>query len=277
VRIIAVAHATQTSHAFVEWLNRRREIMTEQHARRAFFTIAGAGVLLASCRGETLAQPEPPAPPAGSTTPPTDRAHEAKSAEDVSATEDLMREHGVIRRVLVVYRQSASLLRLKPASVPLDALGRAAELMRSFAEDYHEKQLEEAHLFPAVKAAGGAAAAEIDTLLAQHQRGREITAYVLAVSKKPVGAAAEPLARTLEAFSLMYEEHAAREDTLIFPAWKKALSPQQLDEMGDLFEEIEHKTFGKDGFDDAVEKIAGIESALGLEPAALTAPPPPKV
>jgi hypothetical protein len=47
--------------------------------------------------------------------------------------------------------------------------------------------------------------------------------------------------------------------------------------MGDLFEEIEHKTFGKDGFDDAVEKIAAIERALRLDPAALTAPPPPNM
>ena len=187
-----------------------------------------------------------------------------------------MREHGVIRRVLVIYRISAARLRVKPAAVPLDALQRAAKLMHTFGEEYHEKQLEEGHLFPAVKAAGGPAAAEIETLLAQHQRGREITDYILAVSQKSIGAAAEPLARTLEAFSLMYEEHAAREDTIVFPAWKKALSPRQLDEMGDLFEDIEHRTFGKDGFDDAVEQIATIEHALELEPSLLTAPPPPK-
>ena len=148
--------------------------------------------------------------------------------------------------------------------------------MHTFGEEYHEKQLEEAYLFPAVKKAGGAAAGEIDTLLAQHQRGREITDYILAVTQKAVGTGAEPLARTLEAFALMYEEHAAREDTIVFPAWKKALSPNQLDEMGDLFEDIEHKTFGKDGFDDAVEQIGAIEHAMGLDNAALTAPPPPK-
>ena len=73
------------------------------------------------------------------------------------------------------------------------------------------------------------------------------------------------------------EEHAAREDTIVFPAWKKALSAKELDEMGDLFEGIEHKTLGKDGFDDAVEKIAAFETAMGLELGALTAPPPPAV
>jgi hemerythrin-like domain-containing protein len=246
--------------------------------RRAFLTLAGAGALVTACRQETRAYPEP-APRAAPVHPlSADASDQSKDdAEALSATEDLMREHGVIRRILVVYRTLAIRLRTKPAAVPLEALQRAARLMHTFGEEYHERQLEEAHLFPAVAAAGGHAAAEIGTLLAQHQRGREITDYVLAITQKSLAAAAEPLARTLEAFSLMYEEHAAREDTIVFPAWKKLLSPKQLDEMGDLFEDIEHKTFGKDGFDDAVEQIAAIEHGLGLDPASLTAPAPPKL
>ncbi len=221
--------------------------------RRIFLTASVAGVALLACHDDD------------------------KKEEDVSATEDLMREHGVIRRVLVVYRESALRLRSNPASVSSDALLRSAKLMRSFAEDYHEKQLEEAHIFPAVKKAGGTAASEIDALLAQHQRGREITDYLISVSQKPIAAAgASDLASVLEGFARMYEEHAAREDTIVFQAWKQALSAKQLDEMGDLFEDIEHKTFGKDGFDDAVDQIAAIEKSFGLDPTALIAPPPPK-
>jgi hypothetical protein len=53
-----------------------------------------------------------------------------------------------------------------------------------------------------------------------------------------------------------------------------AMSAKQLDEIGDLFEDIEHKTFGKDGFDDAVDQVAAIERAFGLDLAQFTAPPP---
>jgi hemerythrin-like domain-containing protein len=75
----------------------------------------------------------------------------------------------------------------------------------------------------------------------------------------------------------MYENHAAREDTIIFPAWKQMLSDQQLDEMGDKFEDIEHQQFGEDGFDMAVKQIAEIEGSLGFaDLAQFTAPPPPK-
>jgi hemerythrin-like domain-containing protein len=243
--------------------------MNAEDTRRAFLTLAGTGTLLAACRRNV--EPDRVSLPASASV-----AALGPTEADVSATEDLMREHGVIRRVLVVYRLSAQQLRAKPAAVPLPALHRAAELMRTFAEEYHEKQLEEAQLFPALKKAGGAAAAEIDTLLIQHERGREITDYLLAVTKKALAGNAEPLAHTLETFALMYEAHAAREDTIVFPAWKKALSPQQLHEMGELFEDIEHKTLGKDGFDDAVAQIETIERAFELDGAALTAPPPPR-
>lgn len=152
-------------------------------------------------------------------------------------------------------------------------------MFRSFGEDYHERKLEEAHIFPAVRKAGGPAAAYVDVLVAQHNRGREITEYILAVTEKgAVGAGdAEPLARIFETFVLMYQNHAAREDTIVFPAWKETLSERQLREMGDRFEDIERQTFGKDGYEDAVKQIAQIEQTLGfVDLAQFTAPPPPK-
>ena len=248
--------------------------MIESSPRRAFLVGAGASALLLACRDQQQTTPAPN--PTASSAPTADASEEPEA--DVSATEDLMREHGVIRRVLVIYRESALRLRSNAPSVSADALQRAAKLMQTFGENYHERQLEEAHIFPAVKKAGGPAAAEIDTLFAQHQRGREITEYVLGSTSKRIAVAnAAPLASALESFARMYEEHAAREDTIIFPAWKKALSAKELDAMGDLFEDIEHKTFGKDGFDDAVDQITAIETTFGLDPAALTAPPPPKI
>ena len=75
----------------------------------------------------------------------------------------------------------------------------------------------------------------------------------------------------------MYQSHAAREDTIIFPAWKKNFTNKQLDELSDQFEDIEHRVFGKDGFDDAEKTISGIEGSLGLaDLAQFTPPPPPK-
>jgi hemerythrin-like domain-containing protein len=197
----------------------------------------------------------------------------------VGATEDLMREHGVIRRALLIYRESAVKLRSAPGSVDPKAIAATATLFRSFGEDYHERELEETYIFPAIKKAGGPAAAYADVLIAQHNRGREITDYILAVAGRgAIGTGdAEPLARAFDSMDLMYENHTAREDTIIFPAWKDALSERQLHDMGERFEEIEKQQFGKDGFDDAVEQMAKVEQALGFaDLAQFTAPPPPK-
>jgi len=168
---------------------------------------------------------------------------------EVTATEDLMREHGILRRALLVYSPTAIKLRGNPSTVPPDALQKTAKLFKAFGEEYHKKKLEEAYIFPAVKKAGGEAATYPDILVAQHNRGREITEYIINETQgAKLGANnAEPLAKALEAFVRMYRNLAAREDTIIFPAWKQTMTGKQLDEMNDKFEDIEHEQFGKDG------------------------------
>src|SRR5213078_1703945 len=181
---------------------------------------------------------------------------------------------------LLVYSSSAITLRGNPSAIAPDALQKTAKLFRAFGEEYHEKKLEEAYIFPAVRKVGGEAASYPDILVAQHNRGREITDYIISVTQgaKLATSNAEALAKSLEAFVLMYRNHAAREDTIIFPAWKQTMTDKQLDEMNDKFEDIEHEQFGEDGFEAAVKQIRAIESSLGLaDIAQFTAPPPPKM
>jgi hemerythrin-like domain-containing protein len=187
-------------------------------------------------------------------------------SKEVTATEDLMREHGVLRRALFVYSVAASRLRDGSSSELPDALQKTARLFRAFGEEYHEKELEEAYIFPAVKKAGGAAAGYADILVAQHQRGRAITDHILRTTRgaKMDANKAAGLATVLETIVWMYRPHADREDTVVFPAWKQVLTDKQYDEMNDLFEDIERKQFGKDGFEMAVRQIGDIEAALGI-------------
>jgi hemerythrin-like domain-containing protein len=192
--------------------------------------------------------------------------------EEVGAVEDLMREHGVLRRAILVFREGASRLRRRAAIDPA-ALVQTAHLFRSFGEEYHERKLEEAHIFPAVQKAGGPAAAYVPTLIDQHNRGRAIIDYVL---KAANGTDSQALAQSLDQFELMYANHAAREDTIVFPAWKAALGEKGVEEMGEKFEEIEKQQFGGDGFDQAVKQIGQIEGSLGFSDLAqFTAPMPP--
>ena len=249
--------------------------MNSRNTRRDFLrtsAIVGTGLVLSNCNRGNMANQ-------GKGQTEVSKDNENEKGGEVTATEDLMREHGVLRRALLVYTAAATKLHSNPSSISPDALQKTAKLFRAFGEEYHEKKLEEAYIFPAVKQAGGEAAAYPDILVTQHNRGREITDYIINVTQNAkLGGNAEDLAKALDAFVLMYRNHAAREDTIIFPAWKQTLTDKQLDEMNDKFEDIEHDQFGEDGFEDAVKQISAIESSLGLaDIAQFTAPPPPKV
>jgi hemerythrin-like domain-containing protein len=243
--------------------------------RRDFLRMSaasGAVLILNSCGGQKAA------PGTESGKPATAKTDEEKMGGEVTATEDLMREHGVLRRALLVYSEAAAKLRSGLSLVAPDALQKAAKLFREFGEEYHERKLEEAYIFPAVKKAAGLAGSYTDILIAQHARGREITDYILAVTKgtKLGTASAAQLAGALDLLVRMYRAHASREDTIVFPAWKLTLTAVQLDEMNDKFEDIEHEQFGEDGFEDAVKQISQIESELGLaDLGTFTAPAPP--
>ena len=72
------------------------------------------------------------------------------------------------------------------------------------------------------------------------------------------------LAADLAAFNRMYAPHEAREDTVLFPALHKIVSPHEYDAMGDQFEKIERTTFGGDGFDIYLDKVEALEKQLGI-------------
>ena len=236
-------------------------------------SIVGASALLAACRNN----------PSGSSSATNnetkaDEQSSDEAAAEISATEDLMREHGILRRALLVYQEAAVKLKQDPNSVPIDALEKTAQLFRAFGEDYHEKELEETYIFPALKKTLNAASVYADVLLAQHARGREVTDYILAMTKgdKLPEASVGPFVSALETFVRMYEHHAAVEDTIVFPAWKQLVGAKELDEVGVKFEEIEERIFGDDGFDAALKRMAEIEESLGFANLGMfTAPAPP--
>ena len=70
----------------------------------------------------------------------------------VNPVEDLMREHGVLRRVLLIYEEAIS--RINGAKkLPSGVIADSADIIRRFVENYHEK-LEEDEIFPRFQKAG---------------------------------------------------------------------------------------------------------------------------
>jgi hemerythrin HHE cation binding domain-containing protein len=92
--------------------------------------------------------------------------------EEVSPAEDLMREHGVLKRVLLIYREIMNRIDSK-REFPPDIVLSSAKLIRAFVEDYHEK-LEEDYLFPRFRKANKLVDL-VEVLNQQHQKGRILT------------------------------------------------------------------------------------------------------
>src|SRR5437870_8316941 len=152
--------------------------MESLKTRRDFLrasAVVGTGLVLSSCAGSNTKTT------GNAATSPT--PDENKMGGEVTASEDLMREHGILRRALLVYSATAIKLRGDPSAIAPDALQKTAKLFKAFGEEYHEKKLEEAFIFPAVKKVGGEAATYPDILIAQHNRGREITDYIISVTQ----------------------------------------------------------------------------------------------
>lgn len=183
--------------------------------------------------------------------------------EDVSTNEDLMREHGVLKRILIIYDEAANRLK-NGTAVNLSLLNRSATLIKTFIEDYHEK-LEEDHLFPRFEKAGQLTDLT-KVLRLQHQKGRLLTQRILTNTKRQNLSQAERmlLMGDMQSFIRMYSPHEAREDTVLFPALHKLISRHEYDALGEDFEKIEKQHFAGDGFDMAVDQVTAIEKALGI-------------
>lgn len=186
-----------------------------------------------------------------------------KVREEVTPPEDLMREHGVLDRVLLVYeaiqRRFADSEDVDPALIT-----NSAEIIRDFINDYHEKS-EETYVFPRFEKAGKLNAL-VATLRQQHDAGRRVTSRILQLAPGTAKDAdtRRKLDGAIASFIKMYRPHAAREDTELFPKLKDLVSSNEYDAMAEDFEKMEHQMFGDDGFDKMTDRIARLERAIGI-------------
>lgn len=233
--------------------------------RRGFLGVSaslGLGVIAAGCASQNGGARQE----RGERPPESDNARDDERAgeEEVSPAEDLMREHGVLKRVLMVYREAIRRLDANE-DLPPAAIADAAQIIRVFIEDYHEK-LEEDYLFPRFRD-HNVEVQLVDTLAAQHQTGRRVTDQTMHFAtlqsiRNPDDR--RKLSDSLRAFIRMYEPHEAREDTVLFPALHKIVTPHEYGSLGADFEKIEHQKFGEGGFQQMVNRVAAIEKVLGI-------------
>jgi hemerythrin-like domain-containing protein len=226
--------------------------------RREFLAVSTVLGISGIAGGVARTFGEPPKESAGP------EAKNSTEEADVSAPEDLMREHGVLNRILLIYDEGVRRLKAKEELLP-DALRQTAEIVRKFLEDYHSK-LEENFIFTEFEKRNRLVPL-VKILRAQHAAGRAMTDIVLKNALperlgKPEGR--DEVVYACSQFVRMYRPHEAREDTIIFPVLHKMLTADAMDKLGDQFEAEEDRLFGAGGFEKNVAQVAEIEKMLGI-------------
>ncbi len=231
--------------------NSRRKFLEKGGIIMAGSAVVGLSGLAVSCNDQESSSEE--------------KEKEGEGEEErVSANEDLMREHGLLQRMLLIYDTASKRMENKEEFNP-DYIRQTAGIVRDFVEDYHEK-LEENYLFPRLEKANRLTDLTA-TLRKQHSAGRKVTERILQITKNSGSLKdkdAQDIIALMDSFNIMYRPHEAREDTVLFPAFKKVVSQNEYDSLGEEFEKKEHEKFGGDGFDRMVDKIADIEKQMGI-------------
>ena len=186
-----------------------------------------------------------------------------KEEFEIPLTEDLMREHGVLNRVLLIYEEIIKRIE-NDIDFQIDTLTNAVNIIKEFIQDYHEK-LEETYVFPLFEKQKKEIRL-VKTLRNQHNKGREITAQLqkLSAKNKLDKSTKKSIKNLLQKFIRMYRPHEAREDTVLFPQVRSLISEQEFKDLGEKFEDLEHELFGEKGFETMVKKVETIEKELEI-------------
>src|SRR6187200_1912268 len=101
---------------------------------------------------------------------PSQRPLNINPDEGVTAPEDLMKEHGVLNRCLLIYEEGMRRLQ-KGDDITPEVFQHTAQLIRTFVEEYHEKN-EEKYIFPEFERAKKLVDL-VEVLKTQHLAGRD--------------------------------------------------------------------------------------------------------
>jgi len=181
-----------------------------------------------------------------------------------SPTGNLMRGHGIAERIMLVYERSIKDWKAGE-KVDMQLINRAARIAQSFVSGCHE-QYEERYLFPVFREEGYLAGT-VDTLLRQHEIGREVTERIVDLSM-PGRIKDETrmniLATLCRSYIFMYRPHMSRENTELFPRLYEIADEEKIREIGENIRREEQRSLGEKGFSGLLHDLAEVEQSLGI-------------
>jgi hemerythrin-like domain-containing protein len=181
-----------------------------------------------------------------------------------TAVELLSRDHGVLTRVLLVLQEATGALDAR-MDLPPELFREAVQILRKFLFGHHQK-VEEQHVYPLFESSGKLGNL-IPVLRQQHSACGSLLEIVAGLADGPSVKDLEKR-RTLQVavheLTRMYRAHAAREDTVLFPALFDILDAGRLKALNGAVNAAQRETLGEKGYGEVLQWVSQLESALGL-------------
>jgi len=177
----------------------------------------------------------------------------------MSATEDLLQDHIIIRRLQVVIEKCYTLLN-ENKEVPLGDLIKIADIIEQFVDQFHHGK-EENGYFPQTESKD-LNSEEIHKFVIEHEFGRRIAKRLrIHIEELLKGKnAREPLARYLKTYSVFILDHTSKEDRFFTDAKEKgSLSDKEESKLRREFERMKYECVRKSG--NLVELVQQLENA----------------
>lgn len=170
----------------------------------------------------------------------------------ISPTEDLMREHGILNRLMLIYEKLLS-------QPQIDLFQAVAKIVRNFIHDYHEI-LEEKYIFSLVQQRTKNPHIQllVNQLINQHQIARQLTSNILGTQS------IKNIENYAIKFVTMYRAHESREDTEIFTEFNNLSKNKERLQFGEIFEQTEDEKFGEHGFQSILDAVITLEKFLQI-------------
>jgi hemerythrin-like domain-containing protein len=182
----------------------------------------------------------------------------------IQAGEDLMQEHGILGRTLLIYEELADLFEHDKPD-PQDCLPGATEIIIKYVQGQHER-VEELLIFPALTKAN-ALPDLVSVLVTQHKVGHELTNTIKKKTEQGSHKTKQgrlDLANLLKMFSTMFRPHMLREDTVIFPRLHEIMNEAQYEELSTKVQSLESNMVNSTDLGSILRQLEGIEGALGI-------------
>ena len=179
--------------------------------------------------------------------------------KDINFCEDVMYEHGIVRKLLVIYNKCIDIIQSENNPEIYSIVKQTALIIRKFVEEYHEF-IEEEYIFPLFKN-DFKYDKLIKELIKQHTISREITDKILELSDKK---SKEELIKLIKQFNEIYAIHMYTEDLMIIRNVRKHISQEEFIALSKKFDEIEDELLGEHGFETILREVITIEQKLDI-------------